>query len=344
MGELVDQARFAHASFGNQRHDLAVTATGELLCMAELFQLPLAAHEARKTPTGDGLEPGPHRADARHLVHFQWFDEPFDRYWSERLHGDKAVYQFQRRGRHQDAARVGELLHARGQMRRSSDGCVIHTQIAADGAHNDVAGVQSNADLQVHAVRMEDGFSMALDVFLHTQGGVAGPYSVILMSEGSAEQRHDAVARSLVDGAFVVVDGLHHEFEHWVEELARLLGVTVGQQLHRTFEIGEQHSDLLALTFDCRLGVQDFRGQVLGCVSLRCAIRRLRGRGQAGRMRALRTELRRRRQRIAAAYTCPCQRRRALCAELRCAIVEMLALRTFHRRPSRRRTHPPQAS
>src|SRR5262249_37096923 len=161
-----DQARLAHASFGNQRHDLALAATGELLCLAELFQLTLAAHEAGKPPTGDSLEPSPHGADACHLVHFQWFDEPFDGYRAKRLHGDKAVYQFQRRGGHQNAARASELLHARGKMRRSSDGSVVHAQIAADAAHNDLAGVQSNADLQVHAVRAEDGFSMAFRAVL----------------------------------------------------------------------------------------------------------------------------------------------------------------------------------
>ena len=141
MGKFVNQARLADASFGNQRYDLAMTATGELLCVAELFQLALAANEWRKTPTGGGLEPGPHRANARHLVHFQWFDEPFIGTCPSGLHDDKSVHQFQGRGRHQDAARAGELFHTRGQMRRSPDRGVIHTQIAADGAHNDVARV-----------------------------------------------------------------------------------------------------------------------------------------------------------------------------------------------------------
>src|SRR5215471_3417659 len=113
-------------------------------------------------------------------------------------------------------------------MRRSSDGCVIHPQITADGAHNDVAGVQSNADLQVYTVRVENGFSVALGPVLHAHGSVASPLGVILMGKGSTEQCHDAVARSLVDGAFIVMDGLHHEFKHWIEELASLLGVTVG--------------------------------------------------------------------------------------------------------------------
>src|SRR5262249_15628443 len=106
-------------------------------------------------------------------------------------------------------------------MRRSSNGCVIHAQVAADGAYNDITGVQSNAHLQVHAVRTEDGFSMTLDPLLHTQGGVAGPYGVILVGERSAEQGHDAVACRLIDGTLIVMDGLHHKFEDGIEKFSR---------------------------------------------------------------------------------------------------------------------------
>ena len=36
-----------------------------------------------------------------------------------------------------------------------------------------------------------------------------------------------------------------------IEELPRLLRVTVGEQLHRTLEVGEEDGDLLALAFQC---------------------------------------------------------------------------------------------
>jgi hypothetical protein len=50
------------------------------------------------------------------------------------------------------------------------------------------------------------------------------------------------------------VDGLHHVLEHGIEQLARLLGVAIGEQFHRPLEIGEQHGDLLALAFQGGLG------------------------------------------------------------------------------------------
>jgi hypothetical protein len=98
------------------------------------------------------------------------------------------------------------------------------------------------------------------------QRGVARPHGVILMGNRGAEKRHDAVAHHLIDGALVVMDGLHHVFEDRVEELLRILGVTVGQQFHRALEVGEEHRHLLALAFERRPGVKDLCGQVPGRV------------------------------------------------------------------------------
>jgi len=72
---------------------------------------------------------------------------------------------------------------------------------------------------------------------------------VVLVGEGCAEERHDAVAHHLVDRTLVTVDRLHHPFEHRVEELACFLRVAVREQLHGTFEVSEEDRDLLAFAF-----------------------------------------------------------------------------------------------
>ena len=92
---------------------------------------------------------------------------------------------------------------------------------------------------------------------------------MVLVGERRAEERHDPVAHHLVDGALVAVDGLHHVLEDGVEELARLLGIAVGEQLHRALEVGEEHGDLLALALQGGLGGEDLLGEVLGGVRLR---------------------------------------------------------------------------
>ena len=93
---------------------------------------------------------------------------------------------------------------------------------------------------------------------------------MVLVGQRRAEERHDPVAHHLVDGALVAVDRLHHVLEHGVEELARLLGVAVGEQLHRALEVGEEHGDLLALAFERGLGGEDLLGEMLGGVGLGC--------------------------------------------------------------------------
>jgi hypothetical protein len=62
---------------------------------------------------------------------------------------------------------------------------------------------------------------------------------MVFVRQWRAEERHYPVAHDLVDCALVAVDRLHHVFQHGVEQLLRLLRVTVGKELHRPFQIGE---------------------------------------------------------------------------------------------------------
>ena len=127
------------------------------------------------------------------------------------------------------------------------------------------------------------------------EGRVAGPHGVILLGHRGAEERHDAVAHDLVDGALVAMNGLHHALEDGVEEPPRLLGIAVGEQFHRALQIGEEHGDLLALAFEGGLGGEDLLGEMLWRVALRRAESRTRhcrlGLGSAEPLTALLAEL-----------------------------------------------------
>ncbi len=85
---------------------------------------------------------------------------------------------------------------------------------------------------------------------LHSQRRIAGAHGVILMGKRRAEQRHDPVAHHLVHRTFVVVHRFHHMLDDRIEKFTRLLRITVSEQLHRSFHVGEQHRDLLALAFE----------------------------------------------------------------------------------------------
>jgi hypothetical protein len=146
---------------------------------------------------------------------------------------------------------------------------------------------------------------------LHPQRRVTGPHRVVLVRHRRPEQRHDPVPHHLVHRPLVAMDGLHHQRQHRIEDLAGLLRVAIGEQLHRTLEIGEQHGHLLALPLQGGLGGEDLLGQVLGGVgvgSRKC------GRGRQGGT-ATPTELHARLVREAARGTGEGQRRPTLSAE-----------------------------
>jgi hypothetical protein len=57
--------------------------------------------------------------------------------------------------------------------------------------------------------------------------------------------------------------------EHGIEELPRLFGIAICQELHRALQVGKEDGDLLSLAFQSRLGDENFLGQVPGGVGVR---------------------------------------------------------------------------
>jgi hypothetical protein len=131
-----------------------------------------------------------------------------------------------------------------------SDGGVVHAQVAPDGAHDHLAGVEADADLHLQAVRAAEVLGVAPHGVLHAERAEAGADGVVFVGHRRTEERHDPVTHDLVDGALVAVDCLHHQLEDRVENPAGLLRIAVGEQLHRALEVGEEHRDLLALAFE----------------------------------------------------------------------------------------------
>jgi hypothetical protein len=156
----------------------------------------------------------------------------------------------------------------------------------------DLTGVEPHADLDVDAVGAAYLLRVVLDRLLHPQRRITGADSVVFVGEGSAEERHDAVAHHLVHRALIVMDGLHHAIQHRIEDSSRLLRVTVGEQLHRPLHVGEQDRDLFALAFEGTPRLQDLLGEVLGSVRLGRDKTRSAGNrdGQTGRVCTLGTE------------------------------------------------------
>ena len=215
VGELVDEAGLPDAGFPHDGDELAVAIVREGQRPAELLDLGVSADKPCESPRGGSVEPGPLRARSGERVDLHGVRQALDR---DRPSGDDlhvAFGELQSGGGEQDGAGRRHLLHARGQVGRLPDRRVVHVQIRADGADDDLAGVEAHADLDGHPVRAEDSLRVLRDRLLHPESGVAGAHGVVLVGERRAEERHDAVAHDLVDRALVAVDRLHHVLEHW---------------------------------------------------------------------------------------------------------------------------------
>jgi len=195
--------------------------------------------------------------------------QPPDRNRAQGRHLKEALGEPQRLGGQPDRPRRSELLHPRREVRRLADGRVVHAQVTSDRPDDDLAGVEPHADLHLQAVRSPQLVGVSPDRILHPQRGVTRADGVVLVGDRGAEQRHDAVAHHLVDGALVAMSRLHHPLEHRVEHPAGLLGIAVGQELHGALEVGEENRDLLALAFQDRARCEDLLGEVPRGVRLR---------------------------------------------------------------------------
>ena len=121
---------------------------------------------------------------------------------------------------------------------------------------------------------------------LHAQGGVHRPARAVFVGNGGTEQRHNAVARVLVDGALEAVYLSANQPEAVIHDLVHHFGIEVPGQGREAGRIGEEYGDLLALPFQGTAAGENLVGQVFGCVRVRRALRRA-SRRQRGRREGL---------------------------------------------------------
>ena len=105
---------------------------------------------------------------------------------------------------------------------------VVHVQVAADRADHDLTGIQPDPNLEGHTLGALDLSGILFDRRLHGERRIARPHRLVFMRDRRPKQRHDAVAHHLVHRPLIAVHGLHHAFEHGVENRPCIFGVAVG--------------------------------------------------------------------------------------------------------------------
>ena len=123
--------------------------------------------------------------------------------------------------------------------------------------------MQADAQLHLQPLRTAHRLGIAPEFGLHRQGGITGARGMILMSNRRAKEDHDPIPHHLVHGPLIAMYGRHHPFQHGIEQLSGFLGIAVGEEFHRIFEIGEEHGHLFAFTFEGTARGQNLFGQVL---------------------------------------------------------------------------------
>ena len=142
-------------------------------------------------------------------------------------------------------------------------GRVVHAQVVADLPDHDFARVEPHAHREAEPLLPPQLVRVATQLIAQAKRRVAGPLRVVLVGDRRPEQRHDAVARVLVDGPFVAMHPLRQDLEEAVEDAVPLLGVDLLGQLHRALHVGEEDGHLLALALQGGLRLEDLVGEVL---------------------------------------------------------------------------------
>ncbi len=252
LQELVAQPRLAHAGIADHAHDLSVTRDGFVERLLEPGELPLPADEARQPARARYVEARLQRARSLQLEHAHGLLDALQLEASQILELEPAGDD--RGGGLAHVHRVGcsELLHARGETDRVPLRGVVHAQVAADLAHDDVAGVEAHANREVEPVLALHLARVAAELPLQEQRGVTGALRVVLVGDGRAEQRHDPVARVLVHRALVAVHPVGQDREEAVEDAMPRFEIDLRGELHRALHVREHHRDRLAFALDRR--------------------------------------------------------------------------------------------
>src|SRR5438132_2006282 len=260
--QLVEQARLADAGLAHDRDDLAAAAPGPLAALAQKRQLPGAPDQRHEPPLDRDLEarappalPGdPPGADR--VV------DPLDAPHATILGDEVAAHEPMSGLTNQDSARRRFRLQPRRQIDRLALRRVVHAEVVADLPHDDGARVQPDAHREVDPALAAQRLGILALRALDRDGRRHCPHRVILVGDRRSEERHDAIARELVDRALVAVNRLHEVDEAPVHDTMEVLRVESGRQRREADTIDEQHRHLLALALQRAAGGEDLLGQV----------------------------------------------------------------------------------
>ena len=112
------------------------------------------------------------------------------------------------------------------------------------------------------------GHRVRLDRASDVERGQYRPARVVLVRDRRAEQRHEAVAQELIDGALVAMDLGQRAVEEAAQQRVHLVGAETLGERRRADDIAEEHGHRLALALQGAARREDLLDEMPGRVGL----------------------------------------------------------------------------
>jgi hypothetical protein len=150
-------------------------------------------------------------------------------------------------GPNQDLSGIRSRLNAGGSV----DGVARHGDIlparGIPGAGYYLSCVDADSNTRLDPPLHPGACHNGLDCFLHAQATEYSPLGIILMGDGSPEQREHRIARILLDRAPIPLDLTAHSLEVFRLDVAKLLGIESLRERSEAHQVAEQGRDQAAL-------------------------------------------------------------------------------------------------
>src|SRR4029450_1894926 len=254
LDELVTEAALSRARLRGNEGNSRATCLRPTQTPLEQSELALAARDAREAARPAALQAARDPPRTSQLEHAHENACPLETVFAAVEEVEKTRCEARGLLGHSDAAWWRQLLHPGGEPDDVSLRGVVHAQVVADPPHDDLAGVQAHPPRELEPALAPHAFGERAELARQIQGGRAGALRVVLVGDGGAEERHDAVAGVLVDGSLVSVNATRKDPEQAIEQAMPILGIDALRELHRAHDVGEEDGDQLALAPERALG------------------------------------------------------------------------------------------
>ena len=285
IDELLAEPALAETDLSHDPDDLALPRHRPAKRGLEVLHLLRATDEAGEAAGPREVETRPHGTGPLERVGTDRLPAPAELELTQILELEETHHHVGGPLRDVDLACLRDLLDPRGQSHGVTLCGVVHPEVVADLSDHDVSGVHTHSNGEVQAALATELTRVLAKPLGQVERCVAGTTRVVLVRDRRTEQRHDPIARELVDRPLEPVDTLGEDQEEPIQDVVPLLRVDRLGELHRALHVGEQNRDLLTLPLESAAGREDLLGEVLGCVRGWARRRSIR-RGRAKRLKA----------------------------------------------------------